>query len=68
MGPKDYGKEWEQKAVAGNANWIKEQDLKGVDFIDIGTDKAANRNSFYAAEKRHCRGLVQEFSRVASVL
>jgi RHS repeat-associated protein len=45
-------KEWEQKAVAGNAKWIREQSAKGYGFIDLGTDSAANRSPFYAAEKK----------------
>ena len=52
MEPRYYGKEWEQKAVAGNAKWIREQAQKGEDFIVIGTDEAANRSPFYAAEKK----------------
>ena len=52
VGPKDSGKSWEQKAVAGNAKWIRQQVDQGHLFIDIGTDSASNRSPFYAAEKK----------------
>ncbi|MDP9930421.1 RHS repeat-associated core domain-containing protein [Variovorax paradoxus] len=45
-------KEWEQKAVAGNAAWVRQRAGEGYGFIDIGTDGAANRSPFYAAEKK----------------
>jgi RHS repeat-associated protein len=45
-------KEWEEKAVGGNAAWIRERATEGYEFIDIGNDSAVNRSPFYAAEKR----------------
>ncbi|KVN25971.1 sugar-binding protein [Burkholderia pyrrocinia] len=45
-------KGWEQQAVARNAAWIRELAAQGYEFIDIGTDSAANRSPFYAAEKK----------------
>ena len=45
-------KEWEQKAVAGNAVWIRQRAAEGYEFIDIGIDGATNRSPFYAAEKK----------------
>jgi RHS repeat-associated protein len=45
-------KKWEEKAVAGNAKWLREQSAKGYSFIDLGTDSSQNRSPFYAAEKK----------------
>ncbi|WP_225980180.1 RHS repeat domain-containing protein [Paracidovorax avenae] len=47
-----FSKEWEQKAVAGNAAWVRDQVNKGSLFIDIGTDSNVNRSPFYEAEKK----------------
>ncbi len=45
-------KKWEEKAVGGNASWIRARAREGYEFIDIGTDLATNRSPFYAAEKK----------------
>ncbi|MET3444170.1 RHS repeat-associated protein [Variovorax paradoxus] len=45
-------KEWEQKAVGGNAAWARQRAAEGYQFIDIGIDGATNRSPFYAAEKK----------------
>ena len=45
-------KAWEEKAVGGNAAWIRGRAAEGYEFIDIGSDSAANRSPFYAAEKK----------------
>ena len=45
-------KKWEEKAVGGNAAWIRGRAKEGYEFIDIGSDSAANRSPFYAAEKK----------------
>ncbi len=45
-------KEWEQKAVAGNALWVRQRAAENYKFIDIGIDGAENRSPFYAAEKK----------------
>ena len=39
-------KEWEEKAVGGNADWIRERAAEGYKFIDIGSDSTANRSPF----------------------
>jgi len=44
-------KEWEQKAVNGNVQWIKDMHEEGYTFIDIGNDALPHRSSFYVAEK-----------------
>ena len=51
-GRKSGSKQWEEKAVAGNAKWLREQSAKGYGFIDLGTDSSQNRSPFYAAEKK----------------
>ncbi|MFE8646083.1 RHS repeat domain-containing protein, partial [Sphingomonas sp. NCPPB 2930] len=47
-----FSKEWEQKAVAGNAKWVREHVAGGSLFIDIGTDSSKNRSPFYEAERK----------------
>jgi len=46
-----YSKEWERKAVQGNADWIEKMHKEGYEFIDIGVDSSPNRSAFYVAEK-----------------
>jgi len=46
-----FEKDWEQKAVGGNAAWVRARAADGYKFIDIGLDNSANRSPFYAAER-----------------